>query len=91
MVARTLARAEDILLKILKFCLQNDAEAKTTINLEYCRSHRRQRECWLAFDEKKSSSSIAHGGTSALFQTLAHGDTGAFFFQIFGNYMLGNF
>ena len=40
MVARTYARAsclsgfEDILLKILKLCLQNDAEAKININLE---------------------------------------------------------
>ena len=38
MEARTYVCAEDILLKILKLCLQNDAEAKTTINLDKLRS-----------------------------------------------------
>ena len=44
MAARTYARAsgrskcEDILLKILKLFLQNDAEAKTNINLDKLRS-----------------------------------------------------
>ena len=37
------------------------------------------------------TSSTEGGGTSAFFQIVAHGDTGAFCFQIFGNYMLGNF
>ena len=50
MVARKYVRAsgrsgcEDILLKTLKLCLQNDAEAKININLDtekYCESHRR--------------------------------------------------
>ena len=44
MAARTCARAsgrsgcEDILLKILKFCLQNDTEAKININPDKLRS-----------------------------------------------------
>ena len=44
MVAKTyvcasgLARCEDILLKILELCLQNDAEAKININLDKLRS-----------------------------------------------------
>ena len=44
MAARTYARAsgrsgcEDILQKILKLCLQNDAEAKININLDKLRS-----------------------------------------------------
>ena len=44
MAARTYARAscrsgcEDILLKILILCLQNDAEAKININLDKLRS-----------------------------------------------------
>ena len=44
MAARTYTRAsclsgcEDILLKILKLCLQNDAEAKINTNLDKLRS-----------------------------------------------------
>ena len=44
MAARTYASAsgwsgcEDVLLKILKLCLQNDAEAKININLDKLRS-----------------------------------------------------
>ena len=44
MAARTYVRAsgwpgcEDILLKIVKLCLQNDAEAKININLDKLRS-----------------------------------------------------
>ena len=44
MAARTYARAsgrsgcEDILLKVLKLCLQNDAEAKININLDKLKS-----------------------------------------------------
>ena len=44
MAARTYARAsgrsrcEDISLKILKLCLQNDAEAKININIDKLRS-----------------------------------------------------
>ena len=36
--ASCLSRCEDILLKILKLCLQNDAEAKININLDKLRS-----------------------------------------------------
>ena len=44
MAARTYVRAsgrsdcEDILLKVLKLCLQNDVEAKTNMNLDKLRS-----------------------------------------------------
>ena len=44
MAARTYARAsgrsgcEDILLKVLKLCLQNDTEAKININLDKLKS-----------------------------------------------------
>ena len=36
--ASCLSRCEDILLKILKLCLQNDAEAKININLDKLRN-----------------------------------------------------
>ena len=43
------AGCKDILLKILKLCLQNDAEEKININLN------KLMEYWLTFDGKKSS------------------------------------
>ena len=64
MAARTYARAsgrsgcEDILLKILKLCLQNDAEAKMNMNPDKVRSIveiMEKMEYWTTFDGKKSS------------------------------------
>ena len=50
----------DILMTILKFCLQNSTEAKLDINLDILRNiveviKQLKREYWLKFDGKKSS------------------------------------